>query len=113
MLIAVALALLSALLAGLAVTLQKSGITAAESFSVRGLLKSKKCLLGMILAAASFAPYLAALSLERLSIIQPLVSSSVLFAAITGHHLNGEWIDAMDALAIVAVFAGVVLLSLG
>jgi uncharacterized membrane protein len=113
MIIAVVLALLAALLSGLSVTMQKSGITAAESFSVRGLLKSKRCVLGGILAVASFVPFVIALSMERLSIIQPLVSSSVLFAAVVGHHIKMEKVDAKGVLAIIAVFAGVVLLSVG
>jgi len=110
---AIALAVLSAFLAGLSVTLQKAGITSAASFSAGGLLRSKKWLLSALLAGTSFVFYFAALSMERLSVIQPLIATSVIFAALTSHHINAERLTAKGALAVALVFAGIMLIFLG
>jgi uncharacterized membrane protein len=104
---AIALAVLSAFLAGLSVTLQKAGITSAASF------RSKKWLLSALLAGTSFVFYFAALSMERLSVIQPLIATSVIFAALTSHHINAERLTAKGALAVALVFAGIMLIFLG
>jgi uncharacterized membrane protein len=113
MMYAIALAVFSAFLAGLSVTLQKAGITAAASFSAGGLLRSRKWLLSVCLAGASFALYFAALSMERLSVIQPLIATSVIFAALASHHINAEKLTVKGALAVALVFAGIVMIFVG
>ena len=113
MIVAVTLAVLSAFLAGLSVTMQKAGIMTAKAFSARDLLSSKRWLLSVCLAGTSFVLYTAALGMERLSVIQPLLAASVIFAAVASHHINMEKLTIKGALAVVLVFAGVLLLSVG
>ncbi len=110
MLAAFLFAVVSAILGGLAVPLQKMGMS-RNGLDFGRLLKSPQWLLGWLLAGAAFVLYMAALSAGEIAMVQPVVASSVVIAAAAAPFLSKERIDRKTAVALAVVVAGLAILG--
>jgi drug/metabolite transporter (DMT)-like permease len=104
-----AIALLSTLFNGLALVLQRE---AHIKFDLKNVLKSRLWLAGITVNAAGFLLYSAALSIERIALVQPIMALSLAVTAITERTLNRTKNDLIDYIALVLIIAGAALVVL-
>ena len=102
-------ALIAAMLIGIGIPLQRVGLKNMK-FGL-GLLRSKYWVLGSIICAVAFLVYYISLSMEKLSIIQPLINTSIMFTVIFGYLFLKEKSNKTELLLIIMIFVGVILLA--
>ncbi|MBM3666291.1 MAG: hypothetical protein FJW90_02210 [Actinobacteria bacterium] len=110
----VALAALAAFLFALGTTLQQKGVMAAPARSARGIaalllnLARRPVWLGGIVAdALGFIAQAIALGVGRLAIVQPVLTTTIVFALPLGAWLTGQRILPREIVAALAVTAGI------
>jgi len=102
------LALISSVLNALGTVIQKKGIEKAKR--MRRVFKSRTWILGIVLSAVSFVIYFIALNFQRLSIVQPIVNSFLVFVPIFSYFILGEKISKTQAISILIILLGITLL---
>jgi drug/metabolite transporter (DMT)-like permease len=105
------LSLVAAAFFGTATTIQKYCMHRMKSFSLRRLMRKRLWLVSVLLGVFGILGYEMALSYETISIVQPMMSLSILIPVVAGWMLFGEKIGA-KWLHIALIIAGVVLISL-
>ena len=103
------IALVAAVLVGLGLSFQRIGLK-KNKFSLR-MLKSKNWMFGSALATIAFILYYYALGIGKLSIIQPIINISIVFAAVFGYFFLKEKSSSKELLLILIIFLGVVLIA--
>jgi drug/metabolite transporter (DMT)-like permease len=109
---AAALALLAALLFALAATLQQKGamhlpkVSLARPMSLVRLVGQTSWLIGTLVLAAGYLFQAAALDRGRLSVIQPLLVSTVVFALPLGYLLTRQHVGRREVSGAVAIVIG-------
>ena len=109
---AAALALVAALLFALAATLQQKGamnlpkVSLARPMSLVRLLGQTAWLIGTLVLAAGYLFQAAALDRGRLSVIQPLLVSTVVFALPMGYLLTRQHVGRREVSGAVAIVIG-------
>ena len=105
----IVLALVAAVLIGIGISFQRIGLKGTK-FSLR-LLRSKYWVIGNSIAVLAFLIYYFALTVEKLSIIQPLINTSIVFTVIFGYLFLREKSNKTELLLLLIIFFGVVLLT--
>lgn len=108
--ISIILALLSAIISALGIFLQKTGLKKVKKW--KDVLRSYKWIAGYLLSIPSFFLFILALKYERLSVIQPIGSFSIIFLVILEYIFLKEKIKKSDFIALALFFAGIFLVSL-
>lgn len=99
-------ALLVPVFTGLALVLQRR---AHIKFNLRNVFKSRLWLSGMFLDIVGFLLYAMALSLERISIVQPLMALSLAVTAVVERLVRQSKNNALDYMAVLLIIIGIVL----
>ena len=109
---AAALALVAALLFALAATLQQKGalnlptISLAQPMSLLRLVGQTTWLIGTLVLGAGYLFQAGALDRGRLSVIQPLLVSTVVFVLPLGYLLTRQYVGRREVLGAVAIIIG-------
>ena len=106
MLLGIALVMVAAVCIGLGLFLQKRGLAKG----LRAALRSPVWLTGIAVDAAGFGLYILALNFERIAIVQPLMSLSLLVTAVAEMALLGESMSKYELVAFVMFFVGIALM---
>jgi uncharacterized membrane protein len=101
------LALVSGIIVGVSVFLQKLGVD--ESNDLFSQIKSFKWLLGAVLAGCSFIIYLWAVSLDRISLIQPIMNISLIVILFLEYAIMKIEFHKYSIIAIILFFIGIIL----
>ena len=104
------LSILAALLFGTSTAIQKYRIRKIRKFSVRRLSRDRTWLFSVLVAVFGIVLYMVALSYESITLVQPLMSTSILIPVLAGwvffdEKIGTKWIH------IIFIFVGVILLS--
>jgi drug/metabolite transporter (DMT)-like permease len=106
----VLLSVLAALFFGISTAIQKYRIKEMKRFSLKRLVMDWTWRLSLLVGLFGIMTYIAALGYESISLVQPLVSVSILIPVFAGKMFFGEEIGA-KWLHIIFILLGVVLLS--
>ena len=111
----VLLAVISALLGLLGQLAWRAAVPRGGALSLAWLIRvmtDKLVLLGVLLYALSTLVWLAALRLEELSRLYPLISLNYALTLLAGHVLFGEQLTPVKVLGVALIMAGVSLIAL-
>ena len=108
--IGIVLEIISAVVSGIGIFLQKLGLEKVKSW--KDILKSYKWILGYSLFIPSLILYMIALKYERLSIIQPLSNLSIIVLVILEIMVLKEKIKKQEIFALILFFIGILLIGL-
>ena len=113
--VAATLALVAAFLFALAATLQQKGalnlptISLADPMSLLRLLGEKMWLIGTVALFTGYLFQAAALDRGRLSVIQPLLVTTVVFALPLGYYLTQQHVGRREIIGALVIIAGLAL----
>jgi drug/metabolite transporter (DMT)-like permease len=99
------LAIFSGILVGVSIFLQKMGSN--DSSSLVKQLISPKWILGVGIAIVSFVFYLWALSMERISLVQPIINISLIVLIFLEYFIMKIKLNIHSKIAIILFFIGV------
>jgi drug/metabolite transporter (DMT)-like permease len=107
----ITLSVLAALCFGIATAVQKYCLKGVPKFSFKVLFKNRLWMLSLLLGLAGILFYLAALKFAEISLVQPMLSISIIVPVLIGWFFFGEnvgdrWIH------VLIIIMGVLLLSL-
>ncbi len=108
----VVLALLAAGCYGIAAAIQKSSMGDFVTFDIRKILQQKLWLFSILIGAIGVILYLASLTMENLTTVQPLLSISLVIPIIAGVVFFKEDHGRLEWIAIFLVLCGIVLVSI-
>jgi len=104
------LTIIAAVLIGIGTFLQKIGLKKVRKW--KDIIKSYKWILGYLIFIPAFFLYVLALKYERLSVIQPLMSFSIIFLVIVETIFLKEKIKVSEIFALILFFIGVLLVGM-
>ena len=105
------LSVFAALCFGLSTAFQKGRMVKLRGFSFRKLAADRMWIASTLLGLAGILPYVFALKYEYISIVQPMLSISIVTSVAAGRVLFGERIG-KKAVFIGLIITGVLMLSL-
>ena len=105
------LSVFAALCFGLSTAFQKGRIAKLGGFSFRKLVTDRMWMASTLLGLIGILPYVFALKYEYISIVQPMLSISIVTSVAAGNILFGERIG-NRAVFIALIITGVLMLSL-
>lgn len=103
------LVLVAALLIGIGLLMQKRGLERG----LKAALRSPIWLAGTVVGLGGFGLYILTLNIERVAIIQPMVSLSLLFVALAEIFMLGEKATLKEIGAICMFLTGILLIAVG
>ena len=106
------IAILVALLFGLCAFFQKVGLKEISEFSIKGMLKSKKWLIGILIGGIGALLYLYAIQKVEITILQPILNLSLVFPVILGRLILKEEITKKELVGIIIILIGVLIIGL-
>jgi len=105
------LSVLAALLFGISSTIQKYSLKRMRTFSISRLARDRVWVISIVIGIVGILFYIAALGVETISIVQPLLAISIIIPVVCGWLFFGENIGT-KWVHIIIILLGVVLLSL-
>lgn len=105
------LAVISAVLFGISLAMQKYAVGAMKKFSIGAMAKNKTWLIALLVGVAGILVYLVALNMADLSAVQPLTSLSVVIPILIGVALFKEKMEVKKWLFALILLAGIVIAS--
>ena len=108
--ITIILALITAILTGAAITLQKAGLNKTKK--TKDLIKNKTWIIGIILSGVPAILYTWLLSVEEVSIITPLVSLSLAVILFNGYYFLNEKLTRKQLIGAACLITGSIIMGL-
>ena len=97
---------------GVSTILQKRSMKHMDRFHVRGLIGSRKWITAVLVGGIGLLCYLAAIALTSVTIVQPIVTASLVIPIIAGNVLFGEKIGGFKWLAVALILIGIAIVIL-
>jgi drug/metabolite transporter (DMT)-like permease len=106
------LALVTAVLFGISVSIQKHSMGSMKVFTVSGMLTHKVWLVALIVGLAGILTYMASMSLSPLTTVQPILAFSMVIPIIAGAAVFREKMEVWRWLFVTILVVGIFLVSL-
>lgn len=110
--VGIVLALLTSLIFGVSVTLQKHSLRNIELFTIKGILSHRMWLLALLIGFSGVGVYILAMNYAPLSTVQPILAMSMIIPIISGVIFFNERQEVHKWLFVILVIAGIALVSL-
>jgi len=94
---------------GLSTAIQKYALGKMKKFSIKGMLKNRRWLSSLIVAAVGIASYLFAMKIADLSIVQSVISLALIIPMIIGFVFFKERLVVYEWVSIILILAGIFL----
>jgi uncharacterized membrane protein len=111
-LIDVITAIFIAFLFGLCAFFQKIGLKEIKEFSIKGMLKSRKWLIGILIGGIGALLYLYAIQKIEITLLQPILNLSLIFPVVFGKLILKEEITKKELVGIIIIVIGVLIIGL-
>ncbi|MCW1297961.1 MAG: EamA family transporter [Candidatus Parvarchaeota archaeon] len=108
----VSIGLAIAFLFGLCAFFQKFGLKEIEKFSITGMLKSKKWLIGIFFGAVGALLYVYAVKKIEITLLQPILNLSLIFPVVFGKVFLKEEMTKKELIGIIILIVGVLIIGL-
>jgi drug/metabolite transporter (DMT)-like permease len=105
------LAIIAAILFGISTGIQKYSLERISAFSIRKILMNKKWLSSLLVGAVGILFYLVAMRVAELSVVQSVISLTLIVQVLIGFIFFREKMVKIEWLAVIVVIAGVLLIA--
>ncbi|MEM7819416.1 MAG: hypothetical protein QXD48_01145 [Candidatus Aenigmatarchaeota archaeon] len=107
--IGIILSVITMICFGFSTAIQKYALNKIEKFSIKSVLKNKMWLSTLIISAIGIATYLFALRISYLSLVQSIVSSTLIIPMFVGFVFFKEKLVIYEWISIILILIGIIL----